>query len=131
MAEDRRVVEHGHPAVGRLGVCRADVSVVLQVILGVVDRRVVDPARLCGGVLQGGAAAGVAPLAPAPLNVVAVVAGQVRPIRGPQVTVLVVVALHVEGLVAAAALAHAPVDKMLQSLILIVIRPFSNIRIFI
>ena len=131
MAKDRRVVEHGHPAVGRLGVCRADVAVVLQVILGVVDRRVVDPARLRSGVPQGGAAAGVAALALAPLNVVAIVAGQVHPVRSPQVTVLVVVALHVEGLVAAAPLAHAPVDKMLQSLILIVVRPFSNIRIFI
>ena len=131
MAKDRRVVEHGYPAVGRLGVGRPHVIVVLQVVLGVEDRRVVDPARLCDGVLQGGAAAGVAPLALAPLHVVVVVAGKVRPVRKPQVAVLVVVALDVEGLVAAAPLAHAESDEVLQSLIFIIVRPFSNVGIFI
>ena len=113
MAEDRRVVEHGYPAVRRLGVGRPHVTVVLEVVLGVEDRRVVHPARLCDGVLQGGAAAGMAPLALAPPHVVVVVAGKVRPVRKPQVPVLVVVALDVEGLVAAAALAHAEADEVL------------------
>ena len=49
----------------------------------------------------------------------------------PQVGVLVVVALDVERIVAAAALGHAAANEVLEGLILIVVGPFSNIRIIL
>ena len=131
VAQDGRVVEHRHAAVGRLGVGLLDVVVVGEVVLGVVDGGVVHAARLCDGVLQGRAAADVALLTLAPLHVVDVVHWQVRPVCEPEVLVLVVVALHVERLGSAAALGHAIVNKMLEGLVLIVIGPFSNIRIIL
>ena len=70
-------------------------------------------------------------LALAPLHVVDVVAWQVRPVREPQVLVLIVVALDVERLVASAALRHAIVNKMLEGLVLVVVGPFSDIRIIL
>ena len=70
-------------------------------------------------------------LALAPLHVVNVVPWQVRPVREPQVLVLVVVALDVERLVASTALRHAIVNKMLEGLVLIVVGPFSDIRIIL
>ena len=131
VAQDGRVVEHRHAAVGRLGVGLLDVVVVGEVVLWVVDGGVVHAARLGDGVLQGRAAADVALLALAPLHVVNVVPWQVRPVREPQVLVLVVVALDVERLVASTALRHAIVNKMLEGLVLIVVGPFSDIRIIL
>ena len=131
VAQDGRVVEHRHAAVGRLGVGLLDVVVVGEVVLGVVDGGVVHAARLGDGVLQGRAAADVAPLLLSVPKVMRVVLREAGAVREPEVLVLVVVALHVECLVASAALRHAIVNKMLEGLVLIVVGPFSDIRIIL
>ena len=70
-------------------------------------------------------------LAFTPLHIVNIVFRNISPVRGPQVGILVVVALDVERLIASAALRHAIVNKMLEGLVLIVVGPFSDIRIIL
>ena len=113
VAQDGRVVEHRHAAVGRLGVGLLDVVVVGEVVLGVVDGGVVHAARLGDGVLQGRAAADVAPLLFTVSHIVLIVLDKVGAIGGAEVGILVVVALHVERIGAAAALCHSVVDEVI------------------
>ena len=131
VAQDGRVVEHRHAAVGRLGVGLLDVVVVGEVVLGVVDGGVVHAARRGAKPLDLGAAGSVAPLGLPVTHIVLVVPCEVGAVGGAEVGVLVVVALHVERLGAAAALGHAIVNKMLEGLVLIVFGPFSDIRIIL
>ena len=131
MAQDGRVVEHRHAAVGRLGVCLLDVVVAGEVVPGVIDGSVVHAARRGAKPLDLGAAGSVAPLGLPVTHIVLVVPCEVGAVGGAEVGVLVVVALHVERLGAAAALGHAVVNKMLEGLVLIVVGPFSDIRIIL
>ena len=66
-----------------------------------------------------------------PLHIVNIVFRNVSAVSRPEICILVVVALDVERLVASAALRHAIVNKMLEGLVLIVVGPFSDIRIIL
>ena len=130
MAQDGGVVNEGQGA-HLLGVAALDVGVVLEIVLRVVDGRVVRAAEGRPHTLDRRAAGRVAALPLAEGRVVLVVPDDVGAEGGPQVWVLVVVALDVERLVAAAALGHAVVNEVLEGLFLIVVGPFSNIRIIL
>lgn len=75
VAKDRRLAEHGYLAVGCLGVGRPHVTVVLQVVLGLEDRRVVDPPAFVTGSFGKAQPLAWRPLALAPPHAVTVVAG--------------------------------------------------------
>ena len=130
MADDARVIEEDERP-DRPRIEGPDVSVVLEIVIRVVDGRVVRAAEGRPHALDRRAAGGVAALPLAEGRVVLVVPDDVGAEGGPQVGVLVVVALDVERLVAAAALGHAAADEVLEGLVLIVVGPFSNIRIIL
>ena len=89
-----------------------EVGVRAKVVGGVVDGRVVPTAPRGGHAANLGAAGTVPALGPAVGDVVLVVGGEVGAEGHPEVGVLVVVALDVEGLAAASALGHAVIYKM-------------------
>ena len=130
MAQDGGVVNEGQGA-HLLGVAALDVGVVLEIVLRVVDGRVVRAAEGRPHTLDRRAAGRVAALPLAEGRVVLVVPDDVGAEGGPQVWVLVVVALHVERLVAAAALGHAAVNEVLESLVIVVVSPLSDIGIIL
>ena len=130
MAQDGGVVNEGQGA-HLLGVAALDVGVVLEVVLRVVDAGVVRAAERRAQPPDRRAAGGMAALPLARRRVVLVVPCDISSEGGPQVGVLVVVALDVERLVAAAALGHAVVNEVLESHILIVVCPLSDIRIIL
>ena len=114
VAQDGGVVNEGQGA-HLLGVAALDVGVVLEIVLRVVDGRVVRAAEGRPHTLDRRAAGRVAALPLAEGRVVLVVPDDVGAEGGPQVWVLVVVALDVERLVAAAALGHAAVNEVLEA----------------
>ena len=130
MVDDARVVEEDERP-DRPRIEGPDVSVVLKIVLGVVDGRVVRAAEGRPHPLDRRAAGRAAALRLAEGRVVLVVPDDIGAEGSPQVGVLVVVALDVERIVAAAALGHAVANEVLEGLILIVVGPFSNIRIIL
>ena len=130
MVDDARVVEEDERP-DRPRIEGPDVSVVLKIVLGVVDGRVVRAAEGRPHPLDRRAAGRVAALPLAEGRVVLVVPDDVGAEGGPQVGVLVVVALDVERLVAAAALGHAVVNEVLESHVIVVVSPFSDIGIIL
>ena len=130
MSQDGGVVNEGQRA-SLLGVAALDVRVVLEIVLRVVDAGVVRAAERRTHPPDRRAARGVAALPLARRRVVLVVPGDISAEGGPQVGILVVVALDVELLVAAAALGHAVVNEVLKGLVFIVAGPFSDVRIIL
>ena len=128
MREQGRVVHERYGTVAA-GERLLEVGVRAKVVGGVVNGRVVPAAPRGGHAADLGAAGPVPALGPAVGDVVLVVGGEVGAECHPEVGVLVVVALDIEGGAAASALGHAIINKMLEGLFLASIGPSINVRI--
>ena len=82
VAQDGRIIEQSHAAVGRLGVGLLDVVVAGEVVPGVIDGGVVHAARRGAKPLDLGAAGSVAPLGLPVTHIVLVVPCEVGAVGG-------------------------------------------------
>ena len=130
VGEQRPVVGQDHLPVGS-GERRLQVGIAVEIVGGVVDRRVVGAAGSGGRAHEPGAAGRVAALRLPVPQVVVVVFPDVGAEGGPQVRVLVVVGDDVEGPAAAAALVDALREEVLERFAFIPTRNFLHIGIIL